>query len=143
MDRLLSALIAGLFAFACTMQPPAIVTPRIGGLAFGVHRLQVPEQSGANPARGRAAFIELRCNSCHRILEDPTLPPPDVELQGPLLHDLGKRSPEEVGWAIVTRSSLDPESAYETPMAEAASAMTEQQLADLIAYLRAPALGAK
>lgn len=138
MDRLLSALVAGLFAVACTTQPPAMLTPRTGGFAFAAHSIQVSGQSRGDAARGRAAFIDLQCYVCHGVTEDPTLPSFEGAMRGPVLHDLDKRSPEEVGWAIVTRTRLDPESVYETPMAEAASAMTEQQLSDLIVYLRDP-----
>lgn len=133
MDRLLSALAAGLFAVACTTQPPAMLTPRTGGFAFAAHSIRVSEQS-----RGRAAFIDLQCYVCHGVAEDPTLPSFEGTTRGRVLHDLGKRSPEEVGWTIVTRMRIDPESVYETPMAEAASAMTEEQLSDLIVYLRDP-----
>ena len=60
---------------------------------------------------------------------------------GPLLHDLGKEPAEAVAWRIVTRTNVDAEGIYDTPMAEAASAMTERQLVDLVAYLRNPRAG--
>lgn len=134
MDRALAslaaALMTGLLLAACAMRTP---------VTFTVHSYVVAAPSEGDAAAGREAFIALRCHACHRVAEDPTLPSLEGALLGPVLHDLGKRSPAEVGWAIVTRGRLDPGSAYETEMAEAAAAMTERQLVDVIVYLRDPA----
>jgi mono/diheme cytochrome c family protein len=94
-------------------------------------------------ARGRRAFIELKCHACHRVAEDSALPRFEGAWEGPPLRDLGKESVEEVAWKIVTRTHLAAESVYESPMAESASAMSEAQLVDLVAYLRAPSKGEK
>ncbi len=99
--------------------------------------------SSGNAVRGRKAFIDLQCPACHRVAEDETLPVRKDAWEGPLLHDLGAESAEAVGWKIVTRTELGPETLYESEMVESASAMTERQLVDVVAYLRDPAAGAK
>jgi mono/diheme cytochrome c family protein len=89
--------------------------------------------------RGRGAFIALRCHACHRVAEDPTLPKVEGAWDGPVLANLGALSPEAVAWKIVSQTALDAEAIYDSPMEEAASAMSEQQLVDIVAYLRNPA----
>lgn len=131
--------IALVFLTACATLTPAVVTPVAGTLFFAAHAQQVLPLSSGDPARGREAFLALRCHTCHRVAEDETLPVMEGAWDGPVLRDFAKDSPEAVGWKIVTRTRLDPESLYDSPMEESASEMTERQLVDLIAYLRDPA----
>lgn len=92
--------------------------------------------------RGRKAFLDLQCHACHRVAEDETFPVRKDAWEGPVLRDLDADSAEAVAWKIVTRTELGPDF-DESEMTEAASAMTERQLVDLVAYLRDPAAGAK
>lgn len=94
--------------------------------------------SDDNAARGRVAIVELRCHSCHRVAEDPALAEFPGALEGPLLHDLGKDSPEGMAWRLVSRTDLDPSAIYDTTMAEVSSSISDRQLVDLVAYLRNP-----
>jgi len=95
--------------------------------------------STGEPTRGRSAFIELRCHACHRLAEDASIPAFPGAWEGPLLHHLSRQSVEAVAWKIVTRTSAHHDAVFESPMSESASAMTERQLADVVAYLRDPA----
>lgn len=126
---------------SCSTQPPTVVTPAADALSLAVHSRQVLPLSTGDPGRGRAAFIDLQCHACHRVAEDDALPIVEDAWEGPLLSELGKESPEAVGWKIVTRTRLGPESIFESPMVESASAMTERELVDVIAYLRDPIAG--
>lgn len=110
---------------------------------IAAHSPHPPNVSNGDARQGRKAFTDLQCHACHRVAEDMKLPVFEGAWDGPLLHGLGKEPAEAVAWKIVSRSSQGPESIYESPMAERASAMTEKQLVDLIAYLRDPAAGAK
>jgi len=85
----------------------------------------------AVPARGRAAFVDLRCHSCHRVAEDPALPGWEGVWEGPLLHDLGEDTPQAVAQRIVAR-------ARRAPMAQAGAGLDDGRLADIVAYLRNP-----
>jgi mono/diheme cytochrome c family protein len=135
-------LIAALvFLAGCAARNPAVVTPVTGTLFFAAHAQQVLPLSSGDPEHGRAAFIALQCHACHRVAEDETLPVVEGAWDGPVLRDFAKESPEAVGWRIVTRTRLGPESLFESPMVESATTMTERQLVDLIAYLRDPAAG--
>ena len=122
-------------AAACSTNPPQ------APLSAAAHAQPVSRVATGDPVHGRRAFLDLHCNACHRVAEDPSLPRTAVAAEGPLLHDLGRETPETVGWKIVTRTELDPEAIFDSPMTDAASAMTERQLVDLIAYLRDPAAG--
>jgi mono/diheme cytochrome c family protein len=116
------------------------VTP-VSAVPLIAPHAQAIDLSAGDPARGRSAFIALQCHACHRVAEDDSLPKVEEGWEGPLLDELGSESPEVVGWKIVTRTRLAPESIFESPMVESASEMTERQLVDLIAYLRNPAAG--
>lgn len=86
----------------------------------------------AVPARGRRAFVDLRCHSCHRVAEDPALPGWEGVWEGPLLHDLGKDTPQAVAQRIVARARAT------TSMAQSGGGLNDAQLADIVAYLRNP-----
>lgn len=137
-QRAFITLLAVFLFGACASQPPAILTPETGELGGITHsRAMMPLTSG-DATRGRKSFIALQCHACHRVAEDKDLPLIDDAWDGPVLHDLGKEPAEAVGWRIVTRTSLGPESVFESPMEEYSSAMTERELVDIIAYLRDP-----
>jgi mono/diheme cytochrome c family protein len=135
------SLATALLLSTCTGQiPPAQVSPAAGAFRFVAHAqpANVPLSSG-DLVRGRQAFLDLKCNSCHRVAEDPSLPAAKDALDGPVLRNLGQYSPEAVAWKIIMQTSMDPEAVYDSPMEEPASIMTERQLADIVAYLRDPA----
>ncbi len=134
--------LSALLAAGCATRTPALVSPAAGVLPAAPHSREVLPLSSGDPARGRIAFIDLQCHACHRVAEDERLPVRSDAWEGPVLHDLGKESAEAVGWRIVTRTELGPEALYESEMVEAASRMTNEQLVDIIAYLRDPAAGA-
>lgn len=136
-SRELSLLASLLFA-ACAFPRTAVVTP-VRAMALVAPHARTIDVSAGDPVRGRGAFIDLQCHVCHRVAEDETLPPADSASDAPLLHDLSAEPAEAVGWKIVTRTRLAPESMYESEMVDSASAMTELQFVDLIAYLRNPA----
>lgn len=129
-----------LLAGACAARTPVHLTPSMSVRSIAIHVQEIQPLTDGDAARGRQAFIDLQCHACHRVAEDETLPRIEGAWDGPLLHDLGDASPEAVAWRIVTRTTLDPESVYESPMADSATAMTGRQLIDLVAYLRNPAL---
>lgn len=135
-----AALVALLVLVACTEPRAAVVTP-VSAVPFLSPHAQTIDLNAGDPARGRRAFIALRCNACHRVAGDETLPKVEGGWDGPALQNLGAEPPEAVGWKIVTRTRLGPESIFESEMVDSASAMTEQQLVDLVAYLRHPARG--
>lgn len=127
---------AALVISACAKAPPA--TTGTGERSISTHSQKVLPLTSGDAAAGRKAFVALQCHACHRVAGDDTLPVVEDAWDGPVLHDLGTESEEEVAWKIVTRSGTGPESVFESPMVEHASAMTERQLVDLIAYLRNP-----
>jgi mono/diheme cytochrome c family protein len=140
--RIVPSFAALLLVAGCGMSRPPLTLAAEARIVVS-HSQEVSSLSGGDPVRGRAAFLELQCHSCHRVAEDPSLPLPKGAVQGPLLHDLGAEAPEAVAWKIVTRTRLGPESLFGSRMADATSAMSERQLADLVAYLRDPGAGAK
>ena len=123
---------------ACAGCAPARVENGIGIHATAQPLLGTSLSTG-EPTRGRGAFIELRCHTCHRVAEDGSVPAFPGAWEGPLLQHLGRESAEAVAWKIVTRTSAHHDAVFESPMSESASAMTERQLADVVAYLRDPA----
>lgn len=130
-----------LCAVSCTYAVPALTSRTATFTQVSAHSQHALRLSDGDPVHGRRAFVDLRCHACHRVAEDVTLPDYPGAWEGPLLHDLGKEPAEAVAWRIVTRIDLDPETLFETPMAESASAMTDRQLVDLVAYLRNPRAG--
>lgn len=120
-------------------QPPTVVTPNT--VAFAPHARQVLPFSDGDARQGRATFVDLQCHVCHRVAGDDSLPVVEGATRGPVLKDLGSVPPEIIGWRIVTQTRHDPEALYDSAMTEAASAMSERQLVDVIAYLRNPIAG--
>lgn len=120
------------------MDMKTAIAAAILALLVQAHAQRSVDFRKGDAARGRVAFVELRCNACHRVAEDPSLAQFPDAWEGPLLHDLGKEPPEAVAWKIATRSDLDPEAIYDMPMAEVASSISDQQLVDLVSYLRNP-----
>jgi mono/diheme cytochrome c family protein len=100
--------------------------------AFFLLVFALPLFASGVPARGRQAFIDLRCHSCHRVAEDPSMSRPGAVWEGPLLHDLGKETPQAIAQRIVARARTN------RAMAQSCAAMTDGQLHDIVAYLRAP-----
>ena len=99
-----------------------------------------------DPARGQAAFVELRCNSCHRVsgvpLADPVADPPvPVVLGGRFLQ---VRTDDELVTAIVdpSRSVVlpalpDVRSGDLSRMGDFGDTMTVRQLMDIVAFIQA------
>jgi mono/diheme cytochrome c family protein len=114
---------AALLLAACA-RPAPFVAPHAAGIDLAT----------GDAARGRAAFIDLRCHVCHRVSGDDALPGRDW--QGPVLHDMRDALPETVAWRIVTTTRLAPRSRMQSEMRDTSAEMTRQQLIDLVAYLR-------
>lgn len=99
-----------------------------------------------DPARGQVAFVELRCNSCHRVsgvaLPDPVADPPvPVVLGGRYLQ---VRTDGELVTAIVdpSRSLVlstlpDVHAGGLSRMGDFGDTMTVRQLVDIVAFLQA------
>ena len=85
-----------------------------------------------NAVEGRQLFTKLRCDSCH------ALPGSSVRVQHPL-PDLTAQPPDAVAMMIVRRREPRQGAFFdEMAMASAASQVSPQQLAHLVAYLRKP-----
>lgn len=93
---------------------------------------------GGDPILGRQAFINLQCNSCHRVAEDPALPAPKSD-DAPVLRGYRDRDPEAVANSIKARTCLDPRRVNLDAMSLQTQSITEWQLHDIVAYLRDPA----
>ena len=96
----------------------------------------------ASEKAGRAAFIQLKCTACHRVLGDPKLPAPVASEPAPVLGGLNaEHSREELVLAITDPShSFAPgfhaSSAGTSRMGNMGDTMTLHQLRDIVAYLR-------
>jgi mono/diheme cytochrome c family protein len=92
-----------------------------------------PRLDAGDPAAGRTLFTKLRCDSCHSVAGNP----------GKSAHplpDLSAEPPYAVAALIIQRTDVAPEALFdEMAMASAASRVTPQELAHLVAYLRHPA----
>lgn len=97
-----------------------------------------------DPAEGRRAFKELRCNSCHRISADAEMAAPIAEAGAP---DLGLRQsryrPRYLADSIVypdhavrTASGHFDPSAASSRMGDFSDTLTVKQVADIVAYLK-------
>lgn len=104
-----------------------------------------------NATAGRQAFDDLKCHVCHQVTGETRYPAPTSEARGP---DLGPalrvQAASDVAAAIVAPShsmSVRTSEAVKSqlrsedvsPMGDFSSRLTVRQLADLLAYLRAPA----
>lgn len=97
---------------------------------------------------GKQAFLDLKCDACHRVAGEKVLPLPLAEMRGPDLDaTLRSRDASEVAAAIIVpshsssvRSSPSVKEALarqmNSPMADFSGVLTVRQLSDLLAYLR-------
>lgn len=96
---------------------------------------------------GQAAFVELKCNACHRV-DGVDLPPPVADPSVPVV--LGGRTPrartdgELVGAIVDPSHKLAPgypkanlKSGDLSRMGDFSDAMTVRQLIDVVAFLQA------
>lgn len=92
------------------------------------HSLKLSQGSAVE---GRADFVKLRCDSCQSVYREP---------RGRLpLRDLSHETPQGVAAMILERTDLAPQAYFdEMVMSAAASNMTLEQLANIVAYLRHP-----
>jgi mono/diheme cytochrome c family protein len=99
-----------------------------------------------DPERGRTAFLELKCNTCHKVagadLPEPTVQPPvPVVLGGEVPH---ARTDGDLVTSIIDPShrlapGYRPEfirKGDRSRMPEYAQVMTVQQMIDLVAFLQ-------
>lgn len=99
---------------------------------------RLPENG--DPARGKAAFVELRCFGCHTVSGEQDLPQPD---QAAATVPLGGAVSEirTDGYLVTSiihpshRAKSAPTVDGESPMPDY-SRMTVRQLVDLVAYLQ-------
>ncbi|MEZ5396834.1 MAG: cytochrome c [Bryobacterales bacterium] len=99
---------------------------------------RLPENG--DPARGKAAFIELRCYGCHRVAGDQDLPEPD---QAAATVTLGGDVSEIRTDGYLVTSIIHPSHRARSPQTvEGESPMPDytrmsvRQLIDLVAYLQ-------
>jgi mono/diheme cytochrome c family protein len=118
--------IALLLLFSCTARPVAVTTTPVPPVF--VHG--APRLVAGDAAEGRQLFAKLRCDLCHSVAGSPARAPHP-------LPDLSTQTPEAVASMIVQRTDVAPGAMFdEMAMASAASRMTQQELAHLVAYLR-------
>ncbi|MGZ8811717.1 MAG: c-type cytochrome [Thermoanaerobaculia bacterium] len=125
MKTCLSAL---LLLFSCTARPVAMTaTPVQLVVVHGAPRLVA-----GDAVEGRQMFAKLRCDICHSVAGSPARAPHP-------LRDLSTQPPDAIAAMIVQRTDVAPGAMFdEMAMASAASRMTPQDLAHLVAYLREP-----
>lgn len=110
------------------------------GWASEVEVLNLPE---GEEERGRQAFQDLKCSSCHAIAGDPELKDPVASKPGPAL---GLKQ-SSYRTRFLAQSIIDPshaiapgfkekENPLQSRMGDFTETMTVRQLADLVAYLR-------
>ena len=99
---------------------------------------------------GRRAFGDLKCQVCHRVAGEELFPEPTSAACGPDLGASVRRQPvSEVAAAIIapshsmsvrTSEAVKEQLRHEdaSPMGDFSRRITVRQLADLLAYLRAP-----
>ncbi|MGE3958429.1 MAG: c-type cytochrome [Vicinamibacterales bacterium] len=132
----------GLVACSPPSDAPGAATAQVEATHDSVQLALPRGDAGA----GRQAFLDLKCNVCHRVVDDAGLPAPFSDSAGPDL-DLRRphRSLSEIATAIVAPShSLSMRTSSEvrnrlatlSPMGDVTQAMTVRQLADLVEYLR-------
>jgi hypothetical protein len=87
--------------------------------------------SKGDMARGRAAFVDLKCFTCHRVTGDSELD--EAGLPGPNFGSLqAGMSPNNLADAIVVPGHLNADSS----MSDYSNTMTVRQLIDLIAFIK-------
>lgn len=99
-----------------------------------------------DPARGQAAFLELRCNGCHRV-EGLALPPPAIDPPVPVV--LGGEVPHAKTDGDLVTSIINPShklaAGYakeliakgdRSRMPDYSELMTVRQMVDLVAFLQ-------
>jgi hypothetical protein len=98
-----------------------------------------------DPVRGKAAFVELKCNSCHAVsgveLEAPIAEDVEVQLGGPTPY---VRTDGSLVTAIVDPShalaaTYRPQrvaSRHVSPMGDFSEAMSVRELIDIVAFLQ-------
>jgi Cytochrome c. len=123
-----TCLIAVLLLFSCTARPAAMTASPVQPVV--VHG--GPGLVTGDAAEGRKLFAKLRCDICHSVAGSPARGPHP-------LPDLSTQPPDAIAAMIVQRTDVAPGAMFdEMAMASAASRMTQQELAHLVAYLRQP-----
>jgi mono/diheme cytochrome c family protein len=96
-----------------------------------------------DPQKGRQAFQDLGCGSCHRVAGEAGFPAPVSANVGPTLgKEQAAKTPGETATAIIAPSHEIGEAvarkrgADVSPMGDYSSFMTVRQLFDLVAYVR-------
>lgn len=95
-------------------------------------------------ARGRQAFVDLRCYSCHAVENDPDMPGTVSANLGPTIGTLGAQAPEHLALSIVSPSHEvpPPRDSSLSHMGDFRETMTVQQLIDVVACDRGQGTGA-
>ena len=83
-----------------------------------------------DPEEGKLTFAKLRCDSCHSL-------PGESRKSPHPLPDLSAEPAEEIAARIIARTEVPPGATFDAmAMSSAASWMSKEQLADIVAYLR-------
>ena len=111
-----------LLMLGCSQSPHTQITPMMSAYT--------PRSSAGDPAAGREVFLKMRCNVCHSRSGEK--PPAQIPLR-----DLSRETPEAVANMIIARTETSPDSMFdELAMSAAAGSMTQQELTDVVAYIR-------
>jgi hypothetical protein len=132
-------LISAVFLVA-VFQTTSSAQGRAGGPSISANTgIYLPQ---GDPVQGRKALLDLKCNTCHRIVGENSEP----RVEGTLGPDLGKAqaaySKEQLATSIIAPShnvaSIDQKwrSGDVSRMGDFNQAMTVRQLIDLVAYLK-------
>lgn len=132
-----SALLALIF-IAATCEGPIHFQFGTASVGTPLYIVNNPLFIDGDPVAGRRAFIDLKCIDCHRVAEDPHLPRGPRAMAGPLLHDLDRYSPSELGKIIFSTKTGENEELYGRRMKDYTEKMHVRQLVDVVAYLRHP-----
>lgn len=118
---------AALFVFCGAVSAEEAAAPEVS-----VELLTLPR---GDAERGREAFLELKCYSCHRVPGDYEMPAPVAGKRGP---DLGVKQTKHE-WVVFPShpAAEDTEAAGKgSRMGDFSDSMSVHQLTDIIAYLK-------
>ena len=103
------------------------------GLRLSADQTPLYQVARGDPDAGRAAFVKLRCDSCHRAYSEKA---GDRLVVHPL-PDLSRESASSVASMILARTDASHGALFDdVVMAASARQMTPRELSNVVAYLR-------